>query len=396
MTRPVFTFSASVPVLAVCCLLLSLAAPGSASGQTTKVLERVLFEADEQHFRYSEAAVLNVDGKNDLLIVVSVFTNGGHDNSPAQLLAWRSRDGGMKWEKNEPFVFQGNIGKQNVMSPSFLRLSKNEVLFFFLITNSSRDAGMWLRRSNDNGRTWSEAARLPYDGYGGAANDHVIQLKSGRIVVPYWESCDELKSTYSFCFYSDDKGRTWKKSNEITVNLPSIGRKTSPAAEEPAVMELRDGRLLMLMRTYVGWFYKSMSRDGGVTWSEPENSGIPAPGAMPTLARLPGTGDMLLLFNYGDADEISGPWPRTRMASAISRDEGESWTSVRILDGSKDFPGKMTMANVTFVDEKAQVFYSKSPSKKNLYSWIQQTIPIRWFYEGDKAVVYSRKAPARQ
>jgi sialidase-1 len=359
--------------------------------QGQKILDRTLFEATEQDFRYSEAAVLNVDGKKRLLMTVSVFGDGGHDDSVARILAWVSNDGGLTWKKDPRHVFQENIGKKNVMSPSFLRLSRQEVLFFFLITDSNSDAGMWLRRSLDNGKTWGKPVRLPYEGYGGVANDHALLLKRGRILLPYWESRDALASSYSFCFYSDDKSHSWKKSNEITVNLPSKGRRTHPAAEEPAVLELEDGRLLMLLRTYVGWFYKSYSADGGATWSEPVNSGIPAPGSMPTLVRIPGRGDILLLFNYGELEENNGPLPRNRMASAISRDEGENFTSIRILDGSPEFQGKMTMANVTFVDDNAVLFYSKSPTKENFYSWRQQIIPIRWFYEGDSAKVYGEK-----
>lgn len=356
-----------------------------------KILERTLFEATEEQFRYSEGSLLNLDGKHELLMVVSVFAKGGHDNTPARLLAWRSHDGGLTWEKDEPHVFQENIGKETVLIPSFLRLSKKEVLFFFAVTNSLHDAGMWVRRSSDNGKTWGKPDRLPYDGYGSSANDHAVLLKSGRIVLPCFVSRDGLASSYSYCFYSDDKGHTWKKSNEITVNLPSKGRKTSPAAEEPAVIELRDGRLLMLMRTYVGWFYKSYSTDGGASWSEPVNSGIPAPGAMPTLVRMPNTGDLLLLFNYGEPHENDGPFPRNRMASAISQDEGRNFSSIRILDGNSEFPGKMTMANVTFLGDTALVFYSKSPTKKNFYSWMQQVMPVQWFYEGDNSKIFGEK-----
>jgi len=359
--------------------------------ETGKLLNRVLLPATEENFRYSEAALLNIDGKKELWLVPTVYGREGHDASPAQLIAWPSHDGGTTWDVGGRFVLQENIAKQNVMCPSFLRLSRGEILFFFILKNSMSDTGMWLRRSTDNGATWGEPQRLPYAGYGGAANDHVIRFRSGRIVVPCWVSYDELKSCYAYCFYSDDEGYTWGKSNEITVRLPSIARNTSPAAEEPAVIELRDGRVLMLVRTYVGWFYRSMSADGGGAWSEPANSGIPAPGSMPTLARIPATGDILLLFNYGELGQMKGAHPRTRMASAVSRDGGETFTSVRILDGEPGFPGKMTMANVAFVGDNALIFYSRSPDGRNHYSLIQQIVPIQWFYEGDMNTVYGQK-----
>jgi hypothetical protein len=70
----------------------------------------------------------------------------------------------------------------------------------------------------------------------------------------------------------------------------------------------------------------------------------------------------------------------------VSRDEGETFESLQILDGGADFPGKITMANVTFAGRNALVFYSKSLSRKNEYHWMQQILPVSWFYgkEGGK------------
>ena len=79
---------------------------------------------------------------------------------------------------------------------------------------------------------------------------------------------------------------------------------------------------------------------------------------------------------------------RTRMASAISKDDGRTFSSIRIFDGAKDFPGKMTMADISFVGDNALVFYSKSHSKSNCYAWMEQILPIRWFYEGDDDKIY--------
>ena len=86
------------------------------------------------------------------------------------------------------------------------------------------------------------------------------------------------------------------------------------------------------------------------------------------------------------------------MAGAVSTDEGNNFTSVRFLDGNPDFDGKMTNANVTFSGKNALVFYSKvylsevpPGGSTNHYSWIQQIIPIQWFYEGDKDTIYGEK-----
>ena len=334
-------------------------------------------------------------------MAVNVYGPKGHDNSGAEIIAWRSHDGGIMWPDEGKFVIQENIGRNNVKGPSFLRLTDRDVLFFFKVGNSHEDLGPWMRRSTDNTETWGSPERLPYDGYGGLNSNQALRLNSGRIILPCFVTRDVLETVYSYCFYSDDGGCRWERSNEITVEIRDpekwysrgkrYGGKTSKAvAAEPSVVQLKDGTLLMLMRTMMGFFYESRSGDGGKTWSEPVNSGIPAPACMPTLERVPDTGDLLLIYNHGDPPDISGPFPRTTLASLISRDEGKSFSHLRVIDGGPGFDGKITMASVHFLAGRALIVYSKvrldevpEGQSSNYYSWVQRIVPVSWFYEVD-------------
>ena len=71
------------------------------------------------------------------------------------------------------------------------------------------------------------------------------------------------------CYYSDDNGRTWQECRNY-VDLPLRG------AEEPKIAELRDGRLMMIMRTQLGSVFKSISEDGGASWSRGQTTGLMA------------------------------------------------------------------------------------------------------------------------
>ena len=73
---------------------------------------------------------------------------------------------------------------------------------------------------------------------------------------------------YSFVYYSDDEGRTWHRSRNETFVLLDKGVKGAYAMGEPTVIELKDGRLLMLGRTNMGRVFRSFSEDRGETWSE--------------------------------------------------------------------------------------------------------------------------------
>ncbi|MGC9316926.1 MAG: exo-alpha-sialidase [Armatimonadota bacterium] len=381
--------SAEMTLQACVCALLAAGLLGNAAGGAVKLADTTLFESSQETYRWSEGSTIVLDDEiGHLLMAVTVFGEGGHDNSEARILGFHSRDGGLTWTGlDKAVVLQENSGEENTMAPSLLRLDSGEILLFVNVKNSIRDCGPWVKRSADNGRTWGELQRLPYEGYGGLANDRALQLSSGRIVAPCWVSTDALESTHAYCMWSDDAGRTWHRSGLITTPEGSTGRKTDPAAEEPMIVELQDGRLMMFMRTYLGSIYRSFSEDGGETWSEPESSGIPSPGAMPTIKRMP-TGDVLLIWNWAPVEQIEGPWPRSVISAAVSRDDGRNFTHLRHLDGAEDFGGKITMANVTFWRDRAIVTYSKSFSRKNAYNWRLQVLPLEWFYEGDASVTY--------
>jgi len=367
----------------------SLLAPVSATGQKEKLLDTTLFESTEQHCRWSEGSIVNLDGEGHLLMAVTLFGQGGHDNTAARIPAFHSYDGGLTWTSfEEAAVLQENVGKENTMSPALLKLRNDHLLCFVNVKNSIRDCGPWVKRSTDNGETWGELRRLPYEGYGGVGCDRALQLSSGRVLLPCWVSLDALGSTRAYACFSDDLGETWEKTDLISTPRGSTGRKTDPAAEEPMIIELKDGRLMMIMRTYLKSIYKSYSSDGGATWAEPVSSGIPSPGSMATLRRLP-NGDILLIWNWAEPAAIDGPWPRNFISAAISQDEGRNFSHVRHLDGAADFQGKITMANVAFAaNDRVVITYSKSMTKKNAYNWRLQVLPVSWFYEGDTGQVY--------
>jgi len=376
---------------ALVCLTVVLAGINTANAEVVKLLDTTMIEATEKFYRWSEGSTIALDSKSRLLMAVTMFGPGGHDHTTGAIYQFRSNDGGLTWTPLEQAkILQHSVGKQNTMSPALLKLDNGDILCFVNVKNSREDCGPWVKRSTDGGKTWGKLKRLPYDGYGCVGSDRAIQISTGRVLVPCFVSKDKLKSSHSWVFYSDDRGETWRRTALISTPKGSTGRRTDPAAEEPMIIELKDGRLMMILRTYLKFIYACYSSDGGATWSKPANSGIPSPGSMATIKRMP-DGNILLIWNWAPLDKINGPWPRTFISSAVSTDEGRNFSSVRHLDGSADFKGKITMANVIFVGDRAVITYSKSPTKKNHYSWRLQVIPLAWFYDGDRSKVYGEK-----
>ncbi|MEO5803240.1 MAG: sialidase family protein, partial [Verrucomicrobiota bacterium] len=129
------------------------------------------------------------------------------DDMPCRISAKTSKDHGRSW--SEPFVFQENTGKLNVKHPNLLRLPSGEVLFFYTEWNSRSNRVVLFRRSSDDCKTWNSPQRIsPPDGISNINNDHILRLRSGRIVLPtfysksVWDKGDHWQA---FCFYSDDE-----------------------------------------------------------------------------------------------------------------------------------------------------------------------------------------------
>jgi sialidase-1 len=175
---------------------------------------------------------------------------------------------------------------------------------------------------------------------------------------------------HSFVFYSDDEFQTWKISDN-TMTAPGRG------AHEPTIVELRDGRLLCLLRTTQKSIFKSYSEDKGMHWSVPSPTELPAPDSPPLLRRIPSTGDLLLLWNHVASDRNS---PRTPLTAAISRDEGESWEHLRDIENRTDHDA--AYAAVYFEGNEALVtYYTRNTNWARDAEVMLRIFNIQQFYE---------------
>lgn len=78
-----------------------------------------------------------------------------------------------------------NTGGNNVMSVSLLRLASGKLAMFYCLKNSWLDCQPHMRLSTDDGATWSDAKLIQQaPGYFVLNNDRVIQLTTGRLIVP--------------------------------------------------------------------------------------------------------------------------------------------------------------------------------------------------------------------
>lgn len=337
-------------------------------------IRRLVYKATDQNPRYTEGSVLRLRNGN-LLYAVTEFVGGGSDFATAHIVASESSDGGRTW--GEPRILQESTGDMNVMSVTLRRLQAPQdgrIALFYLEKNSYSDLPAYVRFSDDEGLTFSEPVRITKSpGYHVMNNDRVTQLSSGRLLAPFASSPD-VHMVFKFetwCCYSDDGGASWKEG-EGKVSLPKRG------AMEPEVIELKDGRVMMIIRTQLGYIAKCYSDDGGNTWGEPEQlSDLIAPEAPATIRRVPATGDLLLVWNNTFKEGSGHGGARTPLTAAISSDEGKTWKNFRNLEDKPQETYAYT--SITFVEDRVLMTYWVESGRK--YSSRFRSLPVAWLYE---------------
>ena len=285
------------------------------------------------------------------------------DEVPCRIAGRISTDRCLTW--SDRIILQDNVWRNNVKHPNLLRLPNGDVLFFFVGWDSHEQRNIFMKRSRDNCETWSEMVQISRPGWYCNNHGRVLFLRSGRIVLPahtpvsngaigapYSNDCH----LHSLVFYSDDNFVTWKQS-EDTMTAPGRG------AHEPSIVELKDGRLMCLLRTTTGQLYCAYSSDQGVHWTKPKPTQFPAPDAEPLITRIPTTGDLMVLWNNVKSHSN---WPRTPLSIAISSDEGKTWGHYHDIDARPAHDA--AYPHVFFQNDEAVVTYYTRPT-----SWARDT-----------------------
>ena len=201
-----------------------------------------------------------------------------------------------------PDSARGPMQRDERLSP---RLQDGSIGLFSMRKNSLSDCIPYLRKSSDEGRTWSKAVRcIPAPGYFVLNNDRVIQLGAGRLVLPAafhrgksrpgTSTTDSLNRGASpFFFISDDSGRTWREARDWWA-LP---RRSGSGLQEPGVVELPNGSLYAWCRTDIGRQWEMVSRDGGETWTRPRPSPFCSPNSPLSIKHIPQIDTYLAVWN---------------------------------------------------------------------------------------------------
>ena len=394
----------------------------------------------------------------------------------------REREGA--FEVPSPFVFPKIVSAKNgdilMMAGADLRRSSDGGRTWASVVKMSigvscvirLQSGLLGARSNmdfyvsaDEGKTWEKqgsiaaAAERRWTGEGAAHFDVLMQTKSGRIFLPTRGSAaanvwlaqrsaarglrgGEIASIeghahrpeadYTIVYYSDDEGRSWQRSDGALMVWKDDGYGGMWPCDEPNIIELLNGDVMLYFRTTLGRIYTARSgpvefmQTGGpqkgqtVKGSPGEYFEYPRETALAgaytpcRVRRIPSTGDLLLVWNQVSGDEMRGGYSRGRLSSAISRDDGKTWEHFRTLDRTVLPPAGRVAPDPESAMARAFDYVGELPDDHGmvdypnmefhgdtvLVTWIRAIIkprpgqftggrllvaPVSWFYEDEPA-----------
>ncbi|HUE72902.1 MAG TPA: sialidase family protein [Pirellulaceae bacterium] len=202
--------------------------------------------------------------------------------------------------------------------------------------NVDRFIDLYHVRSSEGRTKWTDPQRI-YEGYCGALQQ-VAQLTSGRIIAPFADWLPGVPTSpptgpsVVTCVYSDDGGKSWQRSPaKLTAPCYDGYNGANYGACEPTIIELKDGRIWMLIRTQAGYLYESFSEDG-VNWSEAKQSRFPSSNSPAFPIRLADGRIVVFWNNCVMPPRVDGQGVyagRDALHAAISDDDGKTWWGFR-------------------------------------------------------------------
>lgn len=262
--------------------------------------------------------------------IFTAWSVSGPKNSDGRIVGSTSDDGGKTW--SEP-VTAVDVPGQFDGDPSVIIDGKRILVIASTVVppNKIDKSEVWMTVSEDDGQSWSKPSKIETGFKYFVGKRHIgLKLKNGTLVMPasydLWaergtpaktEGEMDLKAGV---LLSKDGGITWTPHVDIYLFAPKVTPFSTGGVVEPAIVELANGDLYMLMRTGTEYLYESRSSDGGKSWSKPVQSPLHGHNTPASLWRLD-----------NDPKEIIAIWnnsPRNRfpLSVAISANGGKSWS----------------------------------------------------------------------
>jgi len=245
---------------------------------------------------------------------------GGTREGAADVGIWVSRRDRTGWTAPVEVAtgVQPDGTRHPCWNPILFELPNQGLTLFYKVGPSPQTWWGMVRTSRDNGRTWSDARRLP-DGILGPVKNKPVRLADNAVLSGSSTESQENPSKWRVHFErSSDNGATWTKI------LPAPAADGSAIdAIQPSILVHPQGRLQAVGRTRAGRVYETWSNDAGRTWTALSLTALPNPSAGTDAVTLR-DGRHLIVYNHTEKG-------RTPLNLAVSRD-GKLWEAALVLE----------------------------------------------------------------
>lgn len=303
-------------------LTLSLIFPATTKAQKTSVkIVRSGFIFDEATFAACHAStLLELKGNR----IMSAWFGGKFEGSK-DVSIWCSVRANSKWSKPVEIAngLQNDTLRYACWNPVLFKARDGILYLHYKVGPNPRTWWAEYKTSNNNGKTWSPAKKLP-DGFLGPIKNKPVQLAAGDILYPSsTESLDEKKWLIHI-EKSDKYGNNWRK---IEIDCDTFG------VIQPSIITYPNGKIQLLCRSRQNVIVQSWSEDNGESWSKLSKTSLPNPNSGSDAVTLK-SGKQLLIYNPLEAGK--NWWEgRSVLKLAVSCD-GEHWKDIYTLENHKE------------------------------------------------------------
>ncbi len=261
------------------------------------------------------------------------------------LVLRRSTDQGLTWSEPERPI--QNPPKGYYTKVGLARLQDDSIgLAFTHLTpiegSKLLDRQRLFIRSRDGSEPWSEPVFM---GKSSANNATLILGAEGRLL-------DALNDGFYpnvLIVASDDSGTTWRTLSEVAAKPNAL-----PTGESSLVHN-GGGNLVLLSRHERPFYCLNFSADNGATWDGPHTLWLGGGDNPPKIAAIPGT--KLLVAVVSSWFDGAKAKDRRQLASVISADGGRTWDNFRLIGFSPEGDDGFVQYSLSFGGDTAYLFY---------------------------------------
>lgn len=289
-------------------------------------------------------------------------------NKDINIVIRRSSDNGKTWTAVEKVIDYPN--GQSASDPSFIVDKTTNTIFMFynyMNLNTEKDIYYFMvTKSSDNGKTWSTPVDITSQVTKSSWHNHFKFITSGNGTQTkdgkLLHTIVNLNSGL-YVFGSDNHGDSWYL----------IDKSITPG-DESKIIELNDGSWMINSRVNkVGYRYIHTSTNEGLSWTTISAPALPDPGCNASILRYSSVAEgddknRLIFVNAKDAKQ------RKNLTIRISYDEGKTWST-----GKTIYTGGAAYSSLTLLKNgEIGLIFEKDEYKDNTFV----SISMKWLTDG--------------